>query len=1261
LSTRIITARGAQDDCLAGGGELGARMRAIDWSETPLGPVHAWPQSLKTCMRIILTSRQPMFVWWGEELINLYNDAYKAIVGGKHPDALGQPARVVWREIWDQIAPRAATAMRANEGTYDEALLLIMERNGYAEETYYTFSYSPVPNDQGGTGGIICANTDDTLKIISERQLAVLRELATRTADVRTQGDLFGPIANALATNARDLPFAMVYLGDTTTRVAKLCTTVGIARGSRAAPESLAFADGACWPLAAALRTNEPTIVEDLERRCGRVPSGAWERAPTRAAILPLAFSGQSTRVGFLVVGLNPFRLFDEAYRGFLGLVAGQIAASMANTQAYEDEKKRAEALAELDRAKTAFFSNVSHEFRTPLTLMLGPVEDSLRNPSSALPPEERERLALVLRNGQRLQKLVNTLLDFARIEAGRTQASYEPTDLAKLTNELASAFEAAIARGGLRYEVECAPLPQLVFIDHDMWEKIVLNLLSNAFKFTFEGSIRVVLRATASHAELVVSDTGSGIPPAELPHLFERFHRVQGARSRTHEGSGIGLALVHELVRLHGGEIRVTSELGRGTTFVVAIPFGSRHLPQERVGATRAQTSTALGAAPFVNEALRWLPNQHDEATNDASLPASIPPERGARVLLADDNADMRDYVRRLLSDRWHVDVVPDGEAALEAVRRHPPDVIVSDVMMPVLDGFALLRALRSDPRTRDIPVIMLSARSGEESRIEGLEAGANDYLVKPFSARELIARVQTQLTAVYARKLDEQTRERITRLLTHAPVAMAMLKGREHTFELTNAQYQQLIANRPVLGKSIRQAFPELEGQGIYELLDTVFATGEPQTRSELTVKLAGASGALEDRSFTFIYQPIFDASAGTEGILVVALDETKHVHARQQIEEANQEAQRASRAKDEFLAMLGHELRNPLAPILTALQLMRLRGGTGAEKERAVIERQVNHVVRLVDDLLDVSRITRGKVDLRKQHLEIAEAVAKAIEVASPLLEQRQHRLTVNVPQRGLVVDADPARLAQVISNLLTNAAKYTEPNGAITIDASSDGDEVVLEVRDTGIGISSDLLPRVFDLFWQEPQALDRSQGGLGLGLAIVRTLVSVHGGTISAHSEGRGHGSEFTLRLPLVERGRATVPQAQEPAARAATHDGKRVLIVDDNVDAAEMLGFALESMGCTIQIAHDGPSALRVAQRFVADIALLDIGLPVMDGYELARRLRELPGFAQTHLVAVTGYGQQDDRRRSSEAGFNAHLVKPVEIEAIAEVVRGTS
>ncbi len=469
----------------------------------------------------------------------------------------------------------------------------------------------------------------------------------------------------------------------------------------------------------------------------------------------------------------------DDLYRSFFELMATQIATAIGNARAYEDERKRADALAEIDRAKTAFFSNVSHEFRTPLTLMLGPLEESLDD-AEGLIPEERERVSIVHRNGLRLLKLVNTLLDFSRIEAGRAQANFVPIDLAPWTAELVSNFRSATDRAGLGLIVNCPSLPEPVYVDRDMWEKIVLNLVSNAFKFTFEGAITVSLLPSrdGEKIELTVRDTGTGIPPEELPRLFERFHRVEDDRGRSYEGSGIGLALVQELVKLHGGSIRVDSEVGKGSAFTVSISRGAGHLPAERIGDETGQVPTTLRPRAFVEEALRWLPGAGATLAGtilDGALAETLEPSdepiatAGARILVADDNADMRDYVCRLLGRRFAVEAVPNGEVALAAAKASPPALILSDVMMPRLDGFGLVKAIREDDRLREVPVILLSARAGEEAKVDGLGAGADDYLVKPFSARELLARVQANLQMFQIRKsAQDALRKRTVELET-------------------------------------------------------------------------------------------------------------------------------------------------------------------------------------------------------------------------------------------------------------------------------------------------------------------------------------------------------------------------------------------------------------------------------------------------------------------------------------------------------------
>lgn len=733
---------------LRGESELAALMRRTDWSATALGPVNQWPQSLKTAVRIMLTSRQPIWIGWGTELIYLYNDAYKSIIGGKHPRMLGQPTAVVWQEIWDDIQPLLAKAMTGTEGIYVEEQLLIMERNGYPEETYYTFSYSPIPDDDGRPGGIICANTDDTRRVIGERQTATLRDLAAFTAEARTVEDVCRQACDAMAQNRRDLPFAAIYL-DGDGDLLRLAGLSGIDPDHPAVPRQIDLGAPSPWPYAEACRSHDIQLVGGLDGIFGDLPGGAWPRPPLIGAVVPLSAGG------VLIAGLNPFRLVDEDYQGFLTLAAGQISASIANARAYEEARRRAEALAELDRAKTTFFSNISHEFRTPLTLLLAPIEDTVSDPS--LDAVNRGRLEVARRNAERLMKLVNVLLDFSRIESGRVTATYQPLDLPGYTAELASNFRSAMDKAGLEYRISVEPLPQPAYIDADMWEKIVLNLLSNAFKYTLSGSVEVALHADDGQAVFCVRDTGPGIPEEELPHLFERFHRVEGVPGRSIEGSGIGLALVRELVRLHGGDVSVQSRLHEGSTFTVRLPLGRAHLPSEQV---REQALPVVGSAragAFVDEVLRWLPD--DDVQTPAVMPANAP-----RVVLADDNSDMRDYVSRLLSEAFQVEPVADGEAAWERIIAHPPDLVLTDVMMPKLDGFGLLARLRDDARTRDIPVVMLSARAGEEARVEALGAGVDDYLVKPFSARELVARVRSQLQLSRLRREGEA---RLTRVL--------------------------------------------------------------------------------------------------------------------------------------------------------------------------------------------------------------------------------------------------------------------------------------------------------------------------------------------------------------------------------------------------------------------------------------------------------------------------------------------------------------
>jgi signal transduction histidine kinase/DNA-binding response OmpR family regulator len=1250
----------APDDWLVGGGEMASVIKAMDWSLSLLGPIAAWPQSLRTIVSLTQASNSPMSVIWGPGHVQIYNGGYRPICGAKHPRSMGQDFRECWASAFPEIGEAYESAW-AGKGAYLEKVRMFLDRYGFVEETWFTFAFSPVTDESGRIGGVFHPVTEMTSQMLSERRTRTLKDIASRAGRAETSDQALALTTTVLAEAHLDLPFVLLFLIDEVSGQPRLMGHTGLS----AAPLDL-LGQQHLSAIAEVARTGLSSQFDDVAEQLAGTSVGPYPEQPRTARLLPLMLPGRDVPAGVLVMGSSARLKMDESYRGFCALVATGVAAGLANAIAFEGAQKRAEALAEIDRVKTRFFANVSHEFRTPLALLLAPLSEALTTGSRTLGGEDLE---MAHRNAQRLLKLVNTLLDFSRVDPSRTGA-YRPTDLSALTVDLASAFRSAVERVGITFAVDCPHLPHEVFVDHDMWEKIVLNLLSNALKFTFQGTISVTMGWNEAGPTLVVGDSGTGIAAAELPHMFERFHRIEGARSRTHEGSGIGLALVHELVRLHGGSISVTSALDVGTRFTIALPWGSQHLAAKQI-ASRSTPPRPPGsnATLYVEEAAQWETGDAEVALRVAGppIPSPLYPTPGgaltARVLLADDNRDMRDYLARLLRrEQWKVDVVADGNAALEAALASPPDVVLTDVMMPKRDGFQLLHALRADPRTREVPVILLSARADSGARIEGLEAGAADYIVKPFGARELIARVQLQITNKQMRAALEAQRAELYSAFMQAPVPICVLRGPDLVFEMANALYCKFVGREAsaVLGRPLLDAIPEVRGQGFDVLLREVIATGVAKVIDETLIPLdLKGDGALEDTYWSSSYSPLREPDDHIERVLCVLNHTTDQVRVRKDLERQRELAKSATRAKDEFLAMLGHELRNPLAPILTALQLLHLRGEK--TKESSIIERQVKHLVRLVDDLFDVARIARGQIVLKRELLDLADVVAAALEIATPLVEECRHTLTVDVPHHSLMVHGDRIRLAQVVSNLLTNAAKYTESGGTLAIAASRRQEWVELRVRDSGIGIAPSMVPRVFDLFSQEQQGIDRAQGGLGLGLAIVRNIVQLHGGDVAVHSEGLAKGSEFLVRLPLATAEVTVASPAPTAEPVTAKQQSLRVMLVDDNADAAEMLGTALELSGYTVRTAPDGPSALKLASEVALDVAILDIGLPGMDGYDLARRLRANPEHADLRLVALTGYGQAADLKRAREAGFDEHVVKPVDLVRLDAAIRGES
>jgi signal transduction histidine kinase len=1257
-------------ESLTKGSEMGIRIREFDWSTTPLGAVESWSPALRTMVRFLLANRFPLLLWWGPQYVSIYNDPYRPVLGAKHPWALGRPVSECWREIWDVLKPLIDTPYQGGPATWNDDIFLEINRYGFLEETHFTIAYSPVPDETvpGGIGGVLATVHEITEKVVGERRILALRDLAARLAETKSAEETCAAAAETLAWHGKDVPFALIYRVADDGNRARLAGASGIIAGGDISPlvVSLQGEPRSHWPFAKVKERGAMEVVYQLGDHFDCELSGPWSDPPNTAVVVPV-FSGKDHELSaLLVAGVSSRLRWDESYAAFLELVSTQVGSAIANARAYEEEKKRAEALAELDRAKTIFFSNVSHEFRTPLTLILAPLQEAIAKSNQG---EERERLELLQRNALRLQKLVNSLLDFSRIEAGRIRASFEATDLAALTGELASVFRSAIERAGMRLFVDCPAISETVYVDRDMYEKIVLNLLSNAFKFTLEGEIEVRLEELEQVVELSVRDTGAGMTAEQLTHLFERFHRIEGVRARTQEGTGIGLALVQELVKLHGGKVRVRSVPDQGSVFTVTIPKGKAHIPAAQLGAARGPVSTALGADHFVQEALRWLgeenapPFSTESSLLSSEKPVDVPANSRPRVVWADDNADMRDYVRRLLSPRIEVRSFPDGEAALAEIQREPPDLVLADIMMPHLDGLGLIKAIRADPRTQSVPVILLSARAGEEARVEGLQTGADDYLVKPFSARELVGLVEAHLKLSQLRKESaaalHHRSEQLEMLLHAAPLGVYLVDA-EFRITHVNPIARDVFSDIPggVLGRDfgevIRILWGGKYGDEITQIFRHTLATGESYSVSEW------AEYRIELNSVEY-YEWRIDRITlpdGQFGIVCYFRDISQQVQARKLVEESRDVLRESDRRKDEFLAVLAHELRNPLAPIRTALHILRMPDvdRDTVTQMYEIMDRQLNLLVRLVDDLMEISRITRGKIELRRQQIELTSVVQRAVETSRPVIDAAQHQLTIRLPKEPLTMFGDPVRLAQVLSNLLNNAAKYTPERGHIWLNSWRESSQVVISVRDNGIGIPVDMLPQVFDLFTQVERSYNRSQGGLGIGLTLVRSLVEMHGGRVEAKSAGPGLGSEFLVRLPLAKEDAAGQHLQNRPSEQVAI-PARRILVVDDNRDSADSLSLFLKSLGAEVWTVNDGQAALDALKQVKASVLFLDIGMPGIDGYGLARHVRNQPEFRDMTLIALSGWGHEEDRVRSRQAGINHHLVKPADLELVRRLL----
>ena len=1160
-------------------GEMARRFREFNWAATPIGAAEFWPESWRNAVQIILDSSFPTALAIGREhLIYFYNDAFIPLAGpSRHPSALGMPVPVAWKEIWEAILlPRFHHTLTTGEPTGEADLLLPLERSGYLEETYVTFSFAALRDDHNQPNGIFCTAIENTARIIAERQMRCLRALAARSSFADTPEAACQSAVATLEANPRDLPFALLYLLDEDGKQAHLAGTAGLVSVPRGVMTTLDLTNPGPCPVARVATAGTATLIDNVEHFIVGGEMRTPEVRPQQALALPVSNPGGEHLAAILVAGVNPMRPLEES-RAFHELIANHLETAISNARAKQHVRERAHALAELDRAKTVFFSNISHELRTPLTLMLGPLDDVLAH--TTLEEADRNLIEIARRGGARLLKLVNSLLEFSRIEAGRIEASYEATDLAALTTDLASVFRSAFQRGDVTLTLDCPKLPEDAYVDRDMWEKIVLNLVSNAFKFTMKGEVRVTQRARDGHIELEVSDTGCGVAAEDLSRLFERFFRGRTPHARTHEGSGIGLSLVQELVKLHGGSITARSELGVGTTISLRIPRGSAHLPQDRVGGARTLQRARIGASPYVEEALGWLPDA-SLAPEPAAAVGLDPPREASqgpsetRILIVDDNADMRRYLSRLLGPRWKIEATADGAAALEAIRKATPDLVICDVMMPVMDGFELLRAIRTSEAFAKLPVMLLSARAGEEASAEGLRAGADDYIIKPFTARDLLARVEARLKQARVQADERQARE----------------------------------------------------------------------------------------------------------------------------------VAEQANRARDVFFTMLSHELRTPLMAVLAWTALLKDNRLDPSEAVHALdlIERNARVQRRLVDDLLDISRIVTGRLRLDPRPIaSLAQMIGLVVDSFRPAALAKDLTVETTLETGAGMIHGDSERLQQVVWNLLSNAIRFTPQGGRIQIRYARKAESVELIVRDSGQGIPPEALPHLFERYWQGLNSGRRSQG-LGLGLAIAHRIIELHGGSITASSAGEGSGAAFTVLLPVVttdpeqparpadgitasDLDAATVSntrmldaatsELEAASSTAYLHELPlrieppgdsanimRILLVEDHEGVAKACRRLLMSHGHFVVCVPSLQAATTVAERTTFDLVICDLSLPDGNGTELLARLR--PHFArlgphgELPAIAISGSVYEEDIARSLQAGFVAHLAKPFDEESLLGEVR---
>ncbi|RIB29047.1 hypothetical protein C2G38_1271384 [Gigaspora rosea] len=1227
-----------------------------DWSSTSLGTMDSWDPAFKNAVTLCLQTAFPAVIYAGPGWVQIYNEAYESVLMTKQ-NAQGKPFKEVWPEIYEQSAALFEIVTTTGKGLFREDELYLLERDGYIEEAYFNYTCSPIFISDGSAYGTFCLVQETTPKVLNARRLKILGEFGRRITEVESLESACHIITKILGDNNVDIPYAMIYLVNrklntaSESLIARLITTTFDydCKSGWLFPDNLPETPEII-DLTKDVDKNYNTLIE-LKReaatysflKCDSWPINLLIKDGDHIKVLlddgsqavllltKISLCDDQVLSAILICGINRRRTLDEKYMEFLKLITNQMNRCLLRARSIEEEKKRSKLLTELNHQKVLFFQGISHELKTPLTLMLSPLDDII----NACPQEApiMTYFQIIRRNAHRLLKLINTLLQFSNIESEKLDACYRETNIVELTQELVSDFKSMAETLGLDYAIDIPLADEFnqvvgdkVYLDHDMYETIVFNLCSNALKHTWNGSVTIRLYVDYKDKNkmivLEISDTGVGIPELALPNIFQRFYRVESQSSRSHEGTGIGLALVKELVTFHGGDITVTSVVNKGTTFKCWFPIGCDHLPTDKIQRNNVENPISYGRELYTSrklyleESSQWVKNSKFDDQNDVDklsiddknididkmLPKDITfyfstdNEKKYQILLVDDNNDMRDYLADLLKE-FDVHRACDGQDAIRVLKKlnRLPDLVLSDIMMPNMNGYELLEILRSNVKTQMIPVILLSAKACEESRIKGLDKGADDYLIKPFSTRELIARIQANIELSHLRRkiLFKQYKEEETKqlLLTISNKVLSGLDLNETLLDIIKEIHYKLPNERILIISNDQSEFKNNKIVALYDGAESIQSTNilfnEINNQSKSSEFLNNYSGvdinldvycddvcknvsvlSIEIRlnntcwgwiklyrspnsiwldSEIELLQQISNQISLNIIYVNILKENTENGIKIKAIEIAN-------KAKSQILANTSHELRTPLGAIVGILSSFDNTSLTIDQNDMINIMAHASDIVlSIVNDILDAAKLEARKVALINRTFDLLELFEGTIENFGKRAGAKKIDLIVNcdVDSFPRYVKSDPDRLKQVLSHLLSNSVKFTD-KGKIVFTVSMQLQEVIdddkekptygqiiqrgcllIELYDTGIGMDPEYIKHAWQSFSQGDMSMTKMQDGTGLGLSICKNLVEINGGEIKVESElGKGSKFWFTWNVELLSSKTSSLTSTQ---------------------------------------------------------------------------------------------------------------------------------